>query len=134
MSKYCWKCIFFLKNGAQARAQSLNKNETWKLVEKPNNQKLVDCKWIYKLKEGVEPNDPSRYKATHFHTKQTYNEIKVFQNAPDACVFSPIIFHWHKNSSTQAPPLTNPPKGKQIPPLHVISLQFKARFAKSLRD
>ena len=32
---------------------SLSKNKTWRFVEKPKRQKLIDCKWIYKLKEGA---------------------------------------------------------------------------------
>ncbi|KAH9718038.1 hypothetical protein KPL71_022065 [Citrus sinensis] len=32
---------------------SLNKNKTWTLVKKPADQKLVGCKWIYKIKKGV---------------------------------------------------------------------------------
>ena len=30
---------------------SLRKNKTWTLVKKPTNQKLVGCKWIYKINE-----------------------------------------------------------------------------------
>ena len=32
---------------------SLNKNNTWTLVKKPVDQKLVGCKWIYKIKDRV---------------------------------------------------------------------------------
>lgn len=51
------------KKAMREEIQSLNKNETWKLVEKPKNQKVVHCKLIYKLKEGVGPKDPLTYKA-----------------------------------------------------------------------
>ncbi|GJS81557.1 retrovirus-related pol polyprotein from transposon TNT 1-94 [Tanacetum coccineum] len=33
---------------------SLNKNHTWELVDQPPGQKLVSCKWLYKIKEGIE--------------------------------------------------------------------------------
>lgn len=33
--------------------KSLDKNDTWKLVEKPRNQKLVGCKWIFMKKEII---------------------------------------------------------------------------------
>ncbi|KAK9078267.1 hypothetical protein SSX86_002324 [Deinandra increscens subsp. villosa] len=33
--------------------ESLYKNLTWVLVENPKHQKLVSCKWLYKVKEGV---------------------------------------------------------------------------------
>ena len=42
---------------------SLKKNNTWILVEKPMKRKLVGCKWIFKLKEGVANVEPPRYKA-----------------------------------------------------------------------
>ena len=42
---------------------SLKKNKTWTLVKKPVDQKLVGCKWIYKIKEGVSEVEPARYKA-----------------------------------------------------------------------
>ena len=29
---------------------SLEKNQTWTLVNKPANQKIVGCKWVYKTK------------------------------------------------------------------------------------
>ena len=42
---------------------SLDKNGTWKLVEKPRNQKIVGCKWVYKLKEGIAGVEKPRYKS-----------------------------------------------------------------------
>ncbi|GJT97707.1 retrovirus-related pol polyprotein from transposon TNT 1-94 [Tanacetum coccineum] len=33
---------------------SLKKNHTWELVDQPPGQKLVSCKWLYKIKEGIE--------------------------------------------------------------------------------
>lgn len=32
--------------------QSLQKNETWELVSLPPGRKLVQCKWVYKIKMG----------------------------------------------------------------------------------
>ncbi|GJY50218.1 retrovirus-related pol polyprotein from transposon TNT 1-94 [Tanacetum coccineum] len=32
---------------------SLKKNHTWELVDQPPGQKLVSCKWLYKIKEGI---------------------------------------------------------------------------------
>nr|GEZ11521.1 hypothetical protein [Tanacetum cinerariifolium] len=33
---------------------SLIKNHTWELVDQPPSQKLVSCKWLYRIKEGIE--------------------------------------------------------------------------------
>ena len=32
---------------------SLDKNHTWDIVERPLRQKVIGCKWIHKLKEGI---------------------------------------------------------------------------------
>ncbi|CAM8941031.1 unnamed protein product [Rhodiola kirilowii] len=42
---------------------SLMKNETWELVDRPKGQKLVGCKWIYKKKEGIPGVEKPRLKA-----------------------------------------------------------------------
>ena len=39
---------------------SLKKNNTWTLVKKPVDQKLIGCKWIYKIKEEVSKTEPTR--------------------------------------------------------------------------
>lgn len=41
---------------------SLLKNKTWELVKRPKGQKLIDCKWIFKIKEGEWGNNSVRYK------------------------------------------------------------------------
>ena len=43
--------------------ESLEKNKTWVLIDKPKQQKLVGCKWIFKRKEGVSGVENTRYKA-----------------------------------------------------------------------
>jgi hypothetical protein len=43
--------------------ESLEKNGTWDLVKLPKNKKPIRCKWIFKRKEGISPNEPARYKA-----------------------------------------------------------------------
>ncbi|GJS45399.1 retrovirus-related pol polyprotein from transposon TNT 1-94 [Tanacetum coccineum] len=42
---------------------SLRKNKTWELVDHPAGQKLVSCKWLLKIKEGIEGVQKPRYKA-----------------------------------------------------------------------
>lgn len=47
----------------QEEMDSLYKNETWILVDKPEGQKVVPCKWLYKLKDGIPGAEMPRYKA-----------------------------------------------------------------------
>lgn len=54
--------------------KSLMENKTWKLVNKPKDHKIVRCKWIYKFKEGTNPNNPPRYKAKLVAKGFTQNE------------------------------------------------------------
>ena len=32
---------------------ALKKNNTWKVVDKPKDQKMVRCKWMFKKKDGI---------------------------------------------------------------------------------
>ena len=47
----------------QEKMQSLEKNCTWEVVPLPKQKKVVRCKWIFKRKEDLSPNEPSRFKA-----------------------------------------------------------------------
>jgi hypothetical protein len=42
--------------------QSLKENQVWEVVPKPTNRKIVDCKWVYKVKTDANGN-LERYKA-----------------------------------------------------------------------
>ncbi|GKA82110.1 retrovirus-related pol polyprotein from transposon TNT 1-94 [Tanacetum coccineum] len=55
-------------SGSKVRAMkeemsSLKKNHTWELVDQPPGQKLISCKWLYKIKEGIEGVQKPKYKA-----------------------------------------------------------------------
>ncbi|GJY62584.1 retrovirus-related pol polyprotein from transposon TNT 1-94 [Tanacetum coccineum] len=45
---------FKWKVAMEEEMDSLRKNKTWVLVDHPVGQKLVSCKWLFKIKEGVE--------------------------------------------------------------------------------
>ena len=41
---------------------SLMKNKTWELIDKPKQQKLVGCKWVYKKKEEISGIESAQFK------------------------------------------------------------------------
>ncbi|CAM8947754.1 unnamed protein product [Rhodiola kirilowii] len=66
--------------------RSLKKNDTWKLVDRPDGVKLVGCKWVFKFKEGILWVEKPRYKARLVGFTQregvNFNEI-----------YSPVVKH-----------------------------------------
>jgi hypothetical protein len=42
-----------MESSNERRMDALKRNETWDLVELPRDRKVVGCKWVYKLKKGV---------------------------------------------------------------------------------
>jgi hypothetical protein len=59
----------------QAELQSLQEYGAWSIVEKPENTKVILCKWVFKLKKGID-GVPDRYKARLVAKwfAQTYSE------------------------------------------------------------
>ncbi|RVW53628.1 Retrovirus-related Pol polyprotein from transposon TNT 1-94 [Vitis vinifera] len=60
---------------------SLRKNQTWEIVPLPKGVKPVDCKWLFKIKDGISEDEPPKYKsrlvAKGFSQKEgiDYNEV-----------------------------------------------------------
>ena len=46
----------------KSELQSMKQNQTWDLVKLPKGRKVVDCKWVFKIKPG-DQDRPPRYKA-----------------------------------------------------------------------
>ena len=42
--------------------QSLNKNNTWTLVDKPKDRRIINCKWVFKIKKDTK-GDIMKFKA-----------------------------------------------------------------------
>nr|GFA11517.1 copia LTR rider [Tanacetum cinerariifolium] len=51
------------KASMKEEMDSLRKNKTWELVDHQARQKLVTCKWLFKIKEWIEGVQKPRYKA-----------------------------------------------------------------------
>ncbi|KAH9725257.1 hypothetical protein KPL70_007804 [Citrus sinensis] len=67
---------------------SLHNNETWELVERPEKRRIVGCKWIFKIKEGLTSLELKRFKARLVANGYTQKEGVGFEE-----VFSPIVKH-----------------------------------------
>lgn len=65
--------------------QSLKDNKTWTLVDRPKNQRVIPCKWIYKIKRNEE-RKISRYKA-RLVTKD-FNQVMGIDYEE---TFSPVV-------------------------------------------
>jgi hypothetical protein len=50
------------KEAMKDEMKALERNSTWDLVELPRDRKIVACRWVYKLKKGVD-DKVERYKA-----------------------------------------------------------------------
>lgn len=46
---------------------SLLKNNTWQLVSKPEDKKVVGCRWIFKRNDGIPGVEKKRLKARVVH-------------------------------------------------------------------
>lgn len=82
------------KNGKKWRAasdeemESLEKNHTWDLIDRPEGERTIGCKWIYKIKPGVPGGEDRRYKGRV--VAKGYSQVEGIDYNE---VFSPVVKH-----------------------------------------
>lgn len=76
-------------NGASVdEIDSLHRNHTWDLVERPRGQKVIGCRWLYKLKPGIPGVEDKRYKGRVVAKGYSQKEGIDYHE-----VFSPVVKH-----------------------------------------
>ena len=72
----------------QTEMESLHRNGTWDLVPIPKGKRPVKCKWVYKLKEPVNPDEKPKYKARL--VAKGYSQIPGIDYTD---IYSPVVKH-----------------------------------------
>ena len=67
---------------------SLHKNETWTLVKRPENQRVIGSRWIYKRKPGILGVEAAMYKARV--VAKGYSQVEEIDYHE---VFSTVVKH-----------------------------------------
>lgn len=67
---------------------SLEKNETWSLIDRPEGERTIGCKWIYKIKPGIPGGEDKRYKGRV--VAKGYSQVEGIDYNE---VFSPVVKH-----------------------------------------
>jgi hypothetical protein len=73
------------KEAMKDEMKALERNDTWDLVEIPRDRKTAGCKWVYKLKKGVD-DKVERYKARMVAKRYSQKEGIEFHE-----IFSPVV-------------------------------------------
>ncbi|CAM8914090.1 unnamed protein product [Rhodiola kirilowii] len=66
--------------------KSLMTNQTWTLVKKPEGKRVVKCKWLLRIKEGMNEGDLPRFKARLVAKGFTQKEGVDYTE-----IFSPVV-------------------------------------------
>ncbi|GJR98627.1 retrovirus-related pol polyprotein from transposon TNT 1-94 [Tanacetum coccineum] len=83
-SPECDKWVVAMKE----EVESLHKNETWELVKLPKEKRVISCKWLFKVKDGIPGVESKRYKARYVVRGFDQREGIDFNE-----VFSPVVRH-----------------------------------------
>lgn len=66
----------------------IHDNNTWELIEKPAKVRLINCNWIFKVKEGIKRVISKQFKERLVARRFTQKEGAKFND-----VFSHVVKH-----------------------------------------
>jgi len=75
------------RKAMQEELNSFYKNSAWTLTELPEGQKVIDSKWIFKVKKDVEGN------VTRFKTRLVAKDFFQKKGIDYEDIFSPMVRH-----------------------------------------
>ena len=74
--------------GMDEEIESLKKNGTWRLVKRPEDRKVIGCKWVYRRKPGIPGVEKPRHKSRLVAKGYSQKEGIDYQE-----IFSPVVKH-----------------------------------------
>nr|GFA83480.1 retrovirus-related Pol polyprotein from transposon TNT 1-94 [Tanacetum cinerariifolium] len=72
----------------EEEVESLHKNETWELVKFPKEKRVISCKWLFKVKDGILGVESNQYKTRYVVCGFDQREGIDFNE-----VLSPVVRH-----------------------------------------
>ncbi|GJT41974.1 retrotransposon protein, putative, ty1-copia subclass [Tanacetum coccineum] len=80
------------KAAMKEEMDSLRKNKTWELVDHPGGQKLVSCKWLFKIKEWIEGVQKPRYKARNLEEVIYMRQPPRYEQGNKVCLLKKSLY------------------------------------------
>ncbi|GJS98865.1 retrovirus-related pol polyprotein from transposon TNT 1-94 [Tanacetum coccineum] len=81
-----WKAVM------EEEIDSLRKNKTWELVNHLVGQKLVSCKWLFKIKEGIEGVQKPSYKARSLEELIYMRQPPGYEQGNKVCLLKKSLY------------------------------------------
>nr|GFB13390.1 retrovirus-related Pol polyprotein from transposon TNT 1-94 [Tanacetum cinerariifolium] len=86
----------------EEEVESLHKNETWELMKLPKEKRVIRCKWLFKVKDGIPEVESNQYKARYvvcgFDQRESEEDKEGMSRVPYSSVIGSLIWY----SSLQA--------------------------------
>lgn len=76
------------RKASDEEMDSLEKNGTWVLIDRPEGERTIGCKWIYKIKPGIPGVEDRRFKGRV--VAKGYSQVEGIDYHE---VFSPVVKH-----------------------------------------